>query len=734
MLNNFQPRLYQETIFASAARNNTLVVLPTGLGKTLIFFMLADLRLRQFKDSKVLMLSPTKPLAEQHLNSAKSILKLPGLACTLLTGESPPLKRKELFENHNLIFCTPQTIENDIISGRIKLEEISLICFDECHRATGDYSYVWVASQYMAKAKHPRILGLTASPGSDIEKITEIARNLYLEDIEVRNLDDADVKPYIQKINKEEIEVELPHRFKLIKSYLESAIKRKLADTERALGQKLSKSISKKHLLELQRGIHAQLKDHAEPGLFRAISLLAEVLKLLHALELLETQGSFALHDYLSRIMAESAKTKVKAVKNLVVDPDFKSCLFLTEQLVEAGIEHPKLEVLISLIEKHTRENPDIKIIVFNHYRDSAKRLNQKINELGHAQSKLFVGQTKKSGTGLSQKAQKAMLDEFRAGKFNVLISTSIGEEGLDIPSVELVIFYEPIPSAIRSIQRRGRTGRHSEGKVIVLIAKHTRDEVYKWASFHKEERMYRLLKDIKKRLGLDKRPMQNQKKLASFSNDEGIRIIADAREKGSAVLKGLSEKGALIELKRIESADYICSKDVGIEFKTQSDFINSIVDRRLLVQARFLRENFNKPLIIIQEDSLNSARLVSKEAINGMLISLAIGFNIPILNTKTPQETASLIYAIAKTEQIEDDSEFSLHFNKPLSLKEQQEYLVSSLPGIGPKLARPLLKHFKTIKNLVNASIEQLQEVELIGKKKSAQIRQVLEEVYKEA
>jgi ERCC4-related helicase/DNA uptake protein ComE-like DNA-binding protein len=725
-----EPRIYQQTIFATAARRNTMVVLPTGLGKTMIFLMLAELRLRQFQDSKVLMLSPTKPLAEQHLQSARAQLELPGLASALLTGETPPEQRKQLWNSSNLIFCTPQTIENDIISGRVKLEEVSLICFDECHRAIGDYSYVWVAGQYMAKARHPKVLGLTASPGSELEKITEIVRNLHLEDIEIRAWDDEDVRPYVQETTREVIMVHLPERFKLIKGYLEKAISRKLADTETALGQRLDKPLSKTRILELQRSIHAMLKSEAEPGLFRAISLLAEALKLLHALELLETQGSFALHDYLSRLMEESSRTTVKAVKHLVVDPDFKASLFLTEQLVQEGIEHPKLEALIKLVEKETRQSPQTKIIVFNHYRDSAKRLEGAINELGCARAKLFVGQAKRAGTGLSQKAQKAMLEEFRAGEFNVLISTSIGEEGLDIPAVDLVVFYEPVPSAIRSIQRRGRTGRQAQGRVVVLIAKATKDEAYSWASHHKEQRMYRLLKDIKAKLGLGF--VKEQRQLPSYAKKEtGVRVIADAREKGSSVLKALSEKGAAIELRKLDSADYVCSKDVGIEFKTQADFVNSIVDKRLLMHAKLLRENFNRPLIIIQETSEHSSRLVSPEAVTGMLISLAIGFNIPVLNTKTPLETANLIYAIAKSEQTEDSSEFSLHFNKPLSLKEQQEYLVSALPGIGPKLARPLLKRFGSIKNIVDASKEQLQEVELIGKKKSAQIKQVLEGFY---
>ena len=84
------------------------------------------------------------------------------------------------------------------------------------------------------------------------------------------------------------------------------------------------------------------------------------------------------------------------------------------------------------------------------------------------------------------------------------MCGTSISEEGLDLPKVDYAIFYEAVPSEIRAIQRRGRVGRQSTGKIIFLLTKGTRDESYYWSAFHKEKRMKSILYNIKKRLKRD--------------------------------------------------------------------------------------------------------------------------------------------------------------------------------------------------------------------------------------
>lgn len=736
MIRGFKPRLYQETILATAVNNNTLVVIPTGMGKTAVSMMLAVQRFNNYPKSKVLILAPTRPLVEQHIETFKKYLDLEEDKFAVFTGFVKPEKRAELWETSKIIFSTPQGLENDIITGRINLEDVSLLVFDEAHRAVGDYSYVFVAKQYNKKAKYPRILGLTASPGSDLEKIQEVINNLFIEDVEVRTDEDPDVKPYIQEINVEWVKVKLSPPFEQVQKYLKDYVKDRVSKLKKwgILHRKNLNFVNKTDLLALQ----AQLRGRAASGekdfvLWNAISVLAEIMKVQHGLELLETQGIAALNEYLTKLQKEGNSSKTKAVKNIVADINFKSALYKTQQMFEDGFQHPKLIELQKLIEKEAKK--DVKIIVFNQYRDNAKNIVDELNRLENVSAKLFVGQQKKGESGLSQKEQKQMLDEFRNNEFNVLVATSVGEEGLDIPKVDLVVFYEPIPSAIRHIQRRGRTGRQEKGRVIILMTENTRDEGYRWSAHHKEKRMYRNLLNLKSKLSLKN---ISQRNLGSFAQEpvkNKIKIFADYREKGSGTIKELIDLDVELKLEQLNAADYILSSRCGVEFKTVEDFANSIIDGRLLEQLKNLKNNFERPIVIVEgEQDLYSARNIHPNAIRGMLANITISYGIPILFTRNSKETASLISIIAKREQDESGKEFSMHADKkPLTLKEQQEYVVSALPHVGPGLAKPLLRKFKTIKKLVNAKEEQLKKIDKIGDIKAKKIREVLDKEYLE-
>ena len=246
-----------------------------------------------------------------------------------------------------------------------------------------------------------------------------------------------------------------------------------------------------------------------------------------------------------------------------------------------------------------------------------------------------------------------------------------------------------------------------------------------------KEKRMYRNLNDLKKEIfGVIIRP---EKKLSSFINEEKVKIFADHREKSSGVIKALIDLDVMLKLEKLDCADYILSSRCGVEFKTVEDFVNSIVDNRLLNQLKDLVKNFEKPLIIIEgEEDIYSIRKVHKNAIHGMLATIAVSYGVPIIQTKNPFETASLLKMIAKREQDETSKDFDMHSErKPLTLKEQQEYIVSSFPGIGPTLAKPLLKKFKSIKKIVNAKQENLEKVGKIGPEKAKGIREVVEKDY---
>ena len=735
MLKDITPRLYQETILSTCVNANCLVVLPTGMGKTMIALMLASQRFKQYPGSKMLFLAPTKPLAEQHLQTFKKHFETDEGELALFTGAVRPEKRQEIWKNAKIIFSTPQGLENDVISSRINLEDVSLLVFDEAHRAVGDYSYVFISKQYNKLAKYPKILALTASPGSDLAKIQEVCTNLHVEEVEIRTDDDPDVKPYVQEIDINWVKVKLPGEFLVVKKYLESSFKSKLAEMKKygTVNTAALANYGKRDLLTLQGSLHSRIA-HGEKDyeIMKSVSLAAEALKVQHAMELIETQGVSALQNYFEKLRMASRTTRVKAVQNLMIDTNFKSAMIKADSLAERGIEHPKLAKLKEIVEEEIGKNSKTKIIIFTQYRDSAKKIKEVLDEKMFL-SEIFVGQTKKGGMGMTQKKQIEMLQLFRDGMFNVLIATSVAEEGLDIPKVDSVIFYEPIPSAIRHIQRRGRTGRQEKGSVTILMAEQTRDVGYRWSAFHKEKRMYRSLDALRGKLKIDLKP-KGQSSLERFSKpEEKISVFVDYREKGSQVVKELIDMGTSIKLEKLESADFLLSSRAGIEYKTVMDFVNSIVDGRLLQQIKDLKRNFERPLIIVEgTEDIYSIRNVHPNAIRGMLATITISYGIPIVYTKNFRETASLLSVIAKREQESTGKDFSLHGDrKPMALKEQQEYIISSLPSVGAGLAKELLKSLGSVKKIVNADEEELKKVAKVGEKIAKNIRDAVDKDY---
>ncbi len=730
-IKGFSPRLYQETIFSSCSQKNSLIVLPTGMGKTNIFLMLAAHRMTLYPNKKILLLGPTRPLIEQYKKVFTKFLNLPPEETAIFTGQVAPAKRAELWKTSKVIFSTPQGVENDIVNRRIDLSQVSLLGIDESHRAVGDYAYVFVARQYQKNAEFPLIAAMTASPGSDMAKIEEVCENLFVENIEVRTNEDPDVKPYIKDVKVTWVPVKLTPELKKIQSRIKEMLKQRM---ERLKGwgilrRKDTNYVSRTDIISLQ----AELRGRAANGekdftLWTAISVLAEVMKIFHGLELLESQGIIPLHTYLNGIYKDSFKTKTKATQNIAKDPKFREIILMLEALIDDEIFHPKMDALIKIVKKEIQEK-DTKLLIFNQFRDNVVDIERQLSSIEGARPSIFVGQMKKNGTGLSQKEQKALIEQFNDGTYNIVISTSIGEEGLDIPKVDTVIFYEPVPSAIRSIQRRGRTGRLDKGKVVILMAEGTRDEAYKWSSHHKELRMYRNLDTLKKKLTV-KSPSVT---LSRYQEPvEKIKILVDHREKANHVVKELIDLGADVELRALEVGDYLLSKRVGIEYKKVEDFVNSILDGRLLSQLKELKRNIERPILLIEgEEDIYSVRNIHPNAIRGIISTITVSYGIPMLTTRNSKETAALFKVIARREQ-ETSKDFEMHFEKKKSdPDEQMEYIISSIPGIGITTAKTLLKKFKTVKKIVNAKEDSLQKVDKVGKKTATSIRTLLDNEY---
>ena len=501
---SLESRTYQETILGIAAENNLLCVLPTGLGKTPIAIVLSVLRLEKHPGSKILILAPTKPLIEQHLKSFRDVINLPESEFVLLTGKVKPEEREERYRQAKLIFATPQTVKNDLENGRLDLSDFSLVVFDEAHHSIGDYAYPYIAKAYLERAQNPRILGLTASPGGTKEKIKEIMDNLGIEKVEIRTEEDPDVAPYVKEKRIEWVQVELPQTFLNIRDSLKKAYEERLKRLKEIGFSKPVRLVTKRDLLELQQKLASS--DSGGYKKFWGVSLVSQAIKLEHALGLIETQGISSLENYFRKLRSEQARSS----KSLVKDRNVKKAMYLTGELHEEGFEHPKITKLCEIVSEQLEENPESKIIIFANYRNMVRNIVSVLSELRNSRPVEFMGQRE----GLTQKEQKERISEFREGKYNILVTTSVGEEGIDIPEMELAIFYEPVPSEIRSIQRRGRVGRTKLGKIVILITKRTRDEAYYWTAYRKEKLMRKMLYGMK-----EGSPGKGQLKLKDFKN-----------------------------------------------------------------------------------------------------------------------------------------------------------------------------------------------------------------------
>ena len=745
-----ESRLYQQILAGDVLKKgNTMVVAPTALGKTIVAILVAADRLNKVKNSKVLVLAPSKPLAIQHEDSFKEFLTLP---CTSITGAIKTDERVKRWEESRIICATPQTVESDLLNGRYDLGSVSLIVFDECHHGVGSYSYVYLASRYVRESKFNLILGLTASPGSDKSKINEVCKNLYIQNIVVKTEDDTDVKPYFNPVEIDWVRIKMSEELEKIKVHVNKALKIRLKALKN-MGIIKTVSVGKTDVLKARGRIQGEIARTTNPDkeLFQAISILSAVINLQHAEELIETQGVSTFNKYVARLR----KKKTKAAKSLLWDDNFSRAVKLARNAEKNGWEHPKLRELSKILKKElglgdgqtklqsTRftENEDdtsSKIIVFTQYRDTLEMIHQKLEKDGIKSAKFF-GQAAKDGKkGLTQKQQKAIIKSFRMGEYDVLLSTSVAEEGIDIPAVDLVILYEPVPSEVRMIQRRGRTGRKRTGRVKVLVTNGTRDEAYFWSSINKEHNMKNQLidDDVLKELNQSAvQRMENEKKVKVIDkpkkeNDFPI-VYADSREGNSKVIRHLTEMEMDVKIRSMAVGDYQVSDEVAIERKTAKDFVDSLIDKRLFKQARELSEEFKKPLLILEGDDLY-AGMVNANAIRGSIASIALDFGISIIPTRNAQDTAAMIKRIAIREQNGEHTPVQIRTDKkPVSLLEQQLFIIESLPNIGPVNAKALLEHFGSVGNVINASEKDLQEVEGIGKKTAENIRSVIDSKY---
>jgi Fanconi anemia group M protein len=528
-------RSYQLSLAETAAADHTLVCLPTGLGKTAVSLLVTAERLAE-RGGTSLLLAPTKPLVQQHAAFYREALSVDDDDIVVFTGAVRPGDRADLWESARVVCATPQVIENDLVGNRISLSDVTHLTFDECHRATGNYAYNYIADRYHADAETPLVTGMSASPGGDKEEILTVCDNLGLCDVAVMTEDDADVAAHTHDTDVEWERVELPDTVVEIRDALNDVISERLSKLQ-GLGvtNSTDPNMSQSQLNAIRAKLQELIDNDSSEG-YKGMSAHAEIMKLRRAVELVETQSVESLRRYFER-QREDAKSSgaSKASQRFVSDPRVKEAMRRAEAFDDL---HPKFRRARILLAQTLGIEDGERVIVFTESRDTAETLTAFLGE--HFSTRRFVGQSDKEGSdGMTQTEQKDTLDAFRSGEFEVLVSTSVAEEGLDVPDVDLVLFYEPVPKGIRSIQRKGRTGRASDGRVVVLLAEDTRDEAFFWISRNEEKRMEKELRKLKDLEGEIESELRKQVGIDEFDTPDGAGAAADRNGSGDTGADG---------------------------------------------------------------------------------------------------------------------------------------------------------------------------------------------------
>ncbi len=746
--NTIEYREYQVNLARIAAEEDTLIVLSTGLGKTVIAALVAAIRLDRFHDSQVLFLAPSRPLVDQQARFLRAALTLPENSVICLTGQDGPAARRDKWDTARVIVMTPQALQNDLVQGSYDLADVCLIVYDEAHRGVGNYAYTFIAGMYEKQGIHRRSLGLTASPGSDSEHIRTVCSNLRLKRVEVRDHSSPDVRPYVVGVNTDIKYVHLPSEIEVLRDMLYDLLKVYLAPLKN-YGYTISdpKRLGKREILDLQMQIRREIGTYTKPPrhLFTLVRNLTAALRVNSLLEFVGTQGLLPTFRYIQGIYEEVRNRRgSKGVKDLISRSEFREFEKLLQALIANGMRHPKADLLLEIVEEQLSINPDSRILVFTRYRDTASEVAEIIDSLDAARVSRFVGQGSRSlDKGFTQKKQVEVLDAFRLNEFNVLVATQVGEEGLDIPECNLVVFYDCVPSVVPFIQRKGRTGRRTPGRVVIFVAKGTHDEYYYWSVKNKLRRMSSTLREVgeiveeEKQTRIDEfeeeaAPAIEREPTERASQTFRAKLIVDTREMPTAVARELARLDVQIVGEQLQIGDYVASEEVAIERKDVGDFVQSLIDGRLFSQLTSLRAAYRRPVLIIEGEQLLGQRAVNPAAIFGALASIAIRLQVPILWTRSPEETALLLYRIAVIEQREERRTLRTRAaDSKATDAEVLEYILSGFPGVDTVISRALLEHFGTLENVFNAEERELRKVKGVGPKTASSIKRLLRTKY---
>ncbi|KAF2001194.1 P-loop containing nucleoside triphosphate hydrolase protein [Amniculicola lignicola CBS 123094] len=483
-------RDYQFNIVARGLFHNLLVALPTGLGKT---FIAATIMLNWFRwtvDAQIVFVAPTKPLVTQQVEACFTIVGIPRSETTLLTGNVAPGIRAEEWAKKRVFFMTPQTLINDLKTGIADPKKIVLLVVDEAHRATGGYAYVEVVSFLKRFNQSFRVLALTATPGADVEAVQKVIDGLKISRIEIRTENSLDIRNYVhsRKVEKHVFDNsdEMEMCMELYKQALQKTVN-KVASLN-AFWSKDPLDLTAYGCVQASRSWQGGAGQGAPPWQkFMVMNIFQILGSLAFAMDLLKYHGIGPFYMKLKEFRDNGEKSKSTNKKEICEHESFQKLMIRLQTWVHNDdfIGHPKLEYLQEVILEHfvnagEGRNSDAappsqtRIMVFAHFRDSAEDIVRVLKRhQPMIRPRVFVGQSQaKNSEGMGQKEQQTVIDDFKMGKYNTLVATSIGEEGLDIGEVDLIICYDSKASPIRMLQRMGRTGRKRQGKIVLLQMK----------------------------------------------------------------------------------------------------------------------------------------------------------------------------------------------------------------------------------------------------------------------
>ena len=512
-----EARGYQIEATQACIRCSTLLVMPTGFGKTAVQWnCIADALHSNVE--KIIITAPTVGLVEQHRRMILERIQIDESKVRTYTGSDRPAKRGQIWDEATLLIATPQVIRNDVDSGLIQLKDVGLLIIDEAHHAKGNHATAQVADRYRQQASKPWLIAATASPGSTQKAIEQLWKRLDVKQIFVQKREDNMLRPYAVDMNIATIRVMLDettlgllepleaHQFDEINTLRRQGF---LAPTEH-LTAGLIEEAAQRASIAISR------KD---PRGYDAARRISDVRRMHMLLGLLKTQGLRSARSYLDRAdeqLREGERSTSRFLKKQVIH-NFRKAVQSMDEC------HPKSGLVRQLVEEHLVKNPNERILIFSEYRDTVDHIVEDLNKIPNAVVDRFIGQSKRGRReGMSQKQQLEQLERFRNGEMNVLVATSVGEEGLDVPSASMVLFYEPVPSAIRSIQRRGRTARERSGSVHVLVADDSRDVYVLQASKNREQRMHNVLARMRLNKPIDSYVTRKDGNLLDFEIAEG--------------------------------------------------------------------------------------------------------------------------------------------------------------------------------------------------------------------